>query len=86
MSDECRDCQLAQIHGIRGIFSLKCKGCKLRLLLDEPCKVIREILAQGMTKWGELPEYKIKPNCGCKFACERRQSMQVLNSNNKYKN
>jgi hypothetical protein len=86
MSDECRDCQLAVIHGIRGIYSLKCKGCKLRLLLDEPCKIIREILAQGMTKWGELPEYKIEPNCGCTFACERRQAMRVLHTNANYPN
>ena len=53
--------------------------------MDEPCKIMREILAQGIKKWGELPEYKVDPNCGCKFACERRQSMRVVNTDNRYR-
>ena len=86
MSDKCKDCELAEIHGIRGTFTLRCIGCKERMLMDEPCKIIREVLAQGMTKWGDLPEYKKEPNCGCKYTCQRRQSMQVLNSKDDYAN
>ena len=82
----CRDCNLAEVHGIHGVYTLKCAGCRLRILMDEPCKVMREILAQGIKKWGELPEYKIEPNCGCKKVCERRQSIRALNTDKTYAN
>lgn len=86
MQTECKDCQLAEIHGIHGIYSLKCIGCRLRLLMDEPCKIIREVLAQGMRKWGELPDYKKDPSCGCKYTCQRRQSTKMLSSDDRYAN
>lgn len=84
--DKCKDCELAQVHGIHGIYSLKCEGCRLRILMDEPCKIMREVLAKGITRWGELPNYKIEPSCGCKFTCQRRQSTKMLNSDDTYAN
>ena len=68
MSD-CRWCQAKHSH----IYDYACYGCRQRALLDEPCKVLREYMANNMWRNGEVPEWRIEPNCGCKKSCKRRQ-------------
>jgi hypothetical protein len=82
---DCRDCDLAKT-GIHGTYTLKCFKCRKRFLLAEPCKVLRQILAEGITKFGDLPEWKVEPACSCKNVCERRKSIRQLNSDYKYAN
>jgi hypothetical protein len=52
---------------------MTCVACRERLLMDEPCKLMRQTYAKQMEKWGEVPEWKKDPNCGCVHACKRRQ-------------
>ena len=82
---DCRDCDLAK-SGVHGTYQLKCFKCRERFLLAEPCKLLRQILANGITKYGDLPEWKVEPSCGCKNHCERRQSIRQVNVDYKYAN
>jgi hypothetical protein len=69
----CRDCSYAETKQHHGGYSFTCFGCRQRLLLDEPCKMMRETLSKMLRKWGEVPEWKVDPNCGCMKSCKRRQ-------------
>jgi hypothetical protein len=69
----CLDCQHAFEKKHHGGFDFKCYYCRQRLLLSEPCKLMRDTLAKMLRKWGETPEYKIEPHCGCEKSCKRRQ-------------
>lgn len=55
---------------------MTCFNCRERLLMDEPCKLMRQTYAKTLEKWGEVPEWKKEPNCGCLHACKRRQYIQ----------
>jgi hypothetical protein len=82
---ECRDCDLANT-GIHGTYKLGCFECRKRFLLSEPCKLMRQILAEGVKKYGDLPEWMVEPSCGCINHCKRRQSIRQLNVDYKYAN
>jgi len=73
VSELCRDCAHAKAKQHHGGYSFTCFGCRQRLLLDEPCKMMRETLANMLRKWGDLPDWKVEPNCGCMKSCKRRQ-------------
>lgn len=45
--------------------------------MNEPCKLLRATMAEGMRKWGEEPEWKKEPNCGCAFSCQRLTNMRL---------
>lgn len=70
---DCPDCSKSKTEKHWGIYQMTCFGCRERLLLDEPCKTMRQGMAKSMQRWGEVPEWKVEPNCGCKNACKRRQ-------------
>jgi tRNA(Ile2) C34 agmatinyltransferase TiaS len=69
----CPDCDNAAKKKFHGGYSFTCFKCRERLLLDEPCKMMREMLSITLRKWGEVPQWKVEPNCGCAKACKRRQ-------------
>lgn len=69
----CRDCAYAQTKQYHGGYAFTCFDCRQRLLLDEPCKLMRETLANMLRKWGDVPNWKVEPNCGCMKSCKRRQ-------------
>jgi len=69
----CRDCAYAEKKQFHGGYNFKCLGCRDRLLKSEICKLKRETLAKMLRKWGEVPEWKIEPHCGCTKSCKRRQ-------------
>jgi hypothetical protein len=69
----CRDCAYAQTKQHHGGYAFTCFDCRQRLLLYEPCKLMRETLANMLRKWGDVPNWKVEPNCGCMKSCKRRQ-------------
>ena len=73
VGEVCRDCVYAKTKQYHGGYSFTCYGCRQRLLLKEPCKMMREMLSFSLRKWGNVPEWKIEPNCGCIKSCKRRQ-------------
>jgi ubiquitin len=68
---KCPDCVKAG-----GIYSFKCFGCRDRFLMDEPCKIYREIMAKTIQRWGEIGDWKREPSCGCKGQCLRLQAIR----------
>lgn len=74
---QCNHCENSKNHEYYGRYAMSCYGCRQRLLLDDPCKVMREVTAKGMEKWGEIPEWKVEPNCGCKSECIRKKTMRI---------
>jgi hypothetical protein len=52
-----------------GIFNLNCGPCRLRILLQEPCKVLRQQMAE---KYGGPDGDWKTNNCGCERTCQRR--------------
>jgi hypothetical protein len=60
---DCQDC------GTIGIFNLDCGLCRLRILRQEPCKVLRQQMAE---KYGGPDGDWKTNNCGCERTCERR--------------
>ncbi len=73
VGEVCRDCAYAQTKQHHGGYSFTCFGCRERLLHSEPCKMMRETLANMLRKWGDVPDWKVEPNCGCIKSCKRRQ-------------
>lgn len=60
-----------------GVYALKCPECRTRMALSEPCKVIRQYIVRSMeTRYGEVENWKVEPNCGCKGNCERLANVQ----------
>lgn len=78
---ECEYCNEAKERTICPIFDLKCEGCRLRYLLSEPCKILRQYMAEDMARRFDVPNWKITPNCGCKATCQRH----TKNQENRYK-
>jgi hypothetical protein len=74
---DCQDCVKARNRKHYGIYTMKCAGCRQRLVLDEPCKLLRKALAEGLKRYGAEPEWKIEPNCGCQFSCERLTNIRL---------
>lgn len=72
MSDNCNNCA-----NNLGIYDMKCLNCRHRLLMSEPCKIMRKQIADNIIKYGEVPEWRIEPNCGCNNQCQR-----ILNKRN----
>lgn len=73
-SGECPACASAKTRKWPGgTYHFTCFACRERFLLDEPCKVMRGVYAKSMERWGEVPNWKVEPNCGCGHACKRRQ-------------
>jgi hypothetical protein len=66
----CPDCDLRK-EKIPGIYNVTCPECRLALLLAEPCKIIRQRMAERMVNWGDPGNYRIEPNCGCVKSCAR---------------
>ena len=75
MSD-CTNCTQAAVKEHWGGYSMSCFACRERFLMDEQCKVMRETYAKLYAKWGDVPEWKKEPHCGCSNACKRRQYMR----------
>jgi hypothetical protein len=73
VGEVCRDCAYAKTKQYHGGYSFACFNCRERLLLEEPCKMMRELLSLSLRKWGDVPQWKIEPNCGCVKQCKRRQ-------------
>jgi len=51
-------------------------GCRGRVLMDEPCKLVRKAMAARVTLWGETPDWQREPSCGCKSRCKRMMSAE----------
>jgi hypothetical protein len=45
--------------------------------MDEPCKMLRKLIAESLRKWGEVDEWQIEPHCGCKGKCKRLENMRL---------
>ncbi len=69
----CADCA----KELSGIYRMTCRGCRNRLLMDEPCKMLRKLIADSLKKWGEVDEWQIEPHCGCKGKCKRLENMRL---------
>jgi len=69
MTNECKYCQRKDSP----TYDYGCIRCRERALIHEPCKVLREHMALNMWKYGEVPEWKRKPHCGCTNLCKRKQ-------------
>ena len=78
---DCEYCKKDKENGYCPIFNLKCKGCRVRALLSEPCKILRQYMAEDMARKFEVPDWKIEPNCGCTNRCKRH----TQNTDNRYK-
>ena len=74
-TNDCADC--AKEHS--GIYRMTCKGCRNRLLMDEPCKMLRGYIADNLKKWGEVDDWKKPPHCGCNGKCKRLENMRTAN-------
>ncbi|CAB5225471.1 hypothetical protein UFOVP746_21 [uncultured Caudovirales phage] len=68
---ECKYCSAQS-----GIYEYECNGCRNRMLLDEPCKILRKALAERIQLWGEISDWKTEPHCGCKAECKRMKTMR----------
>lgn len=73
----CQDCEKAKTQKYYGVHTMKCAGCRERLLMNEPCKLLRATMAENMRRYGEEPEWKKEPNCGCDFSCQRLTNMRL---------
>lgn len=73
IGEVCRDCKIAKTNKHHGVYKMTCIGCRERLLMDEPCKLMRKITASMLAKWGDVPDWKKDPSCGCGIQCKRRQ-------------
>ena len=73
MIDLCKDCVGAKENDLYCTYSFTCFDCRQRFLLNESCKLMREIYSKSMERWGESPKWKVDPSCGCKGYCVRRQ-------------
>lgn len=56
---------------------MTCYHCRERLLRNEPCKLMRQQLAKRMDRWGEIPEWKTEPHCGCEYKCKRKTQQKA---------
>jgi hypothetical protein len=65
---DCQDC------GTIGIFNLNCGLCRLRILRQESCKVLRQQMAERYG--GPDGDWKTN-NCGCERTCERRANRRA---------
>lgn len=68
---ECDYCKRAEQKGFCPVFKLQCESCRVRWLLSEPCKIIRQYMAESLARTMDVPNWKIEPNCGCKYRCKR---------------
>lgn len=66
---ECRWCKAKHSH----VYDYSCPQCRQRALLAEPCKILRKHMAENMWRYGDVPEWKVEPHCGCKNHCKRVQ-------------
>lgn len=74
--DNCDYCAYAFEKGFCPIFDLKCEKCRERALLTEPCKMLRQYMAEDMGRKFDVPNWKVEPHCGCKRHCKRHTSNQ----------
>jgi hypothetical protein len=80
MSD-CVDCDRANPNLQGGIYSFKCKGCRNRFLMDEPCKMYRQIMADTIRQWGLVDDYQKEPHCKCEHQCDRMRTIRNAHLN-----
>jgi hypothetical protein len=59
-----------------GIYEYECNGCRNRMLMDEPCKILRKALSERIELWGTVEDWKREPNCGCKGECKRLKTIR----------
>lgn len=60
-----------------GLYYFKCKECRTRFLLKEPCKKYRAMWAEMLfKKWGDAGDWKQDPSCGCKNTCQRLNNVR----------
>lgn len=71
LTGDCKYC-----HTSSGIYEYECNGCRNRILLDEPCKIMRKQLAERIQLFGVVEDWKREPNCGCKGECKRLKTMR----------
>lgn len=78
---DCGYCKKDIEKGYCPIFNLECASCRVRYLLSEPCKILRQYMAENMARKYEVPDWKIEPHCGCINRCKRH----TQNTENRYK-
>lgn len=76
MSDNCPNCAKQG-----GIYDMKCPNCRHRILMSEPCKVLRKQIADSIIKYGQVAEWRTIPNCGCQGECKRLRNMRLAKAN-----
>jgi hypothetical protein len=74
----CELCNEKKCAG--GRYNFACRGCRERVLMDEPCKLMRKSLAASIILWGELPDWKREPSCGCLGGCRRQKTMREMDT------
>ena len=61
------------------IYDFGCQHCRTRFVMSFSCKIVRQRYAEWIQKWGELDEWKVKPNCECEKSCTlERNKNEVL--------
>lgn len=76
VASPCQDCY-SRSQGFPCIYNVNCVDCRVALALSEPCKIMRKDMVERMEKnWGEVPDWKKEPHCGCEKQCERLKNMR----------
>lgn len=76
MLDDCKDCQKAALKKHYPIYNLKCESCRDRMLMSEPCKLLRKYNASFIERFGTITNWKREPSCGCETICKRKANMK----------
>ncbi len=76
MSANCPNCAKGG-----GIYDMKCPNCRHRIVMDEPCKLMRKQIVDSIKRYGDLAEWRIEPHCGCKGECNRLRNMRMAKCN-----
>jgi hypothetical protein len=76
MLDKCKYCNTL------GAYAMTCRKCRHRLLMNEPCKLLRKYQADSIKRYGELDNWQIEPHCGCNGnICQRLKNMRLARAN-----
>lgn len=74
MMTDCNECN-ARARGYSGLFNITCEWCRTDLAMQEPCKLMREMLVESMLKFGPTNDYRREPTCDCGRTCQRKAAI-----------
>jgi hypothetical protein len=79
-SDSCPDCNKAKENEYHPVYHLACHGCAQRIVMNEQCKLQRNLMAEYLQMRYELAtDWKREPSCGCEKVCKRNANRSEPN-------